>query len=53
MGNAARERILTASWDAAFDVTYGAYRHCHKNWQTTHPAAPIQSPNARDFEAVA
>lgn len=28
MGNAARERMARISWDAAFDKTYAAYRHC-------------------------
>jgi len=33
MGAAARERVSGISWDAAFDLTYAAYRHC----QTTVP----------------
>ncbi len=28
MGRAAREKVLGTSWDAAFDMTYLAYRHC-------------------------
>jgi phosphatidylinositol alpha 1,6-mannosyltransferase len=28
MGVAAREKILGTSWDAAFEKTYAAYRHC-------------------------
>ena len=28
MGLAARERVAGISWDAAFDLTYKAYRHC-------------------------
>ena len=28
MGRAARERVAGISWDAAFDLTYEAYRHC-------------------------
>ncbi|HYA63530.1 MAG TPA: glycosyltransferase [Candidatus Sulfotelmatobacter sp.] len=28
MGKAARERVANASWDAAFEKTYAAYRHC-------------------------
>jgi phosphatidylinositol alpha 1,6-mannosyltransferase len=30
MGLAARERVSGISWDAAFDVTYAAYRHCRE-----------------------
>jgi phosphatidylinositol alpha 1,6-mannosyltransferase len=28
MGKSARERLSGVSWDAAFDQTYAAYRHC-------------------------
>jgi len=28
MGAAARERVAGISWDAAFDLTYAAYRYC-------------------------
>jgi phosphatidylinositol alpha 1,6-mannosyltransferase len=28
MGVAAREKVLGTSWDAAFEMTYAAYRHC-------------------------
>jgi len=28
MGKAARERVASASWDAAFEKTYAAYRYC-------------------------
>jgi phosphatidylinositol alpha 1,6-mannosyltransferase len=28
LGNAARERMAGISWDAAFEKTYAAYRHC-------------------------
>ena len=28
MGRASRERVAGISWDAAFDLTYAAYRHC-------------------------
>jgi phosphatidylinositol alpha 1,6-mannosyltransferase len=28
MGNAAREKVAGVSWDAAFDMTYAAYRYC-------------------------
>jgi len=28
IGEAARERVSSVSWDAAFDKTYAAYRHC-------------------------
>jgi phosphatidylinositol alpha 1,6-mannosyltransferase len=31
MGQAARDRILGASWDKAFEMTYSAYRFCHEN----------------------
>jgi phosphatidylinositol alpha 1,6-mannosyltransferase len=30
MGDAARQRILAASWDTAFEMTYSAYRHCQQ-----------------------
>lgn len=28
MGVAAREKVMGTSWDAAFEMTYAAYRHC-------------------------
>jgi hypothetical protein len=28
MGTAARQNILAASWDAALEMTYSAYRFC-------------------------
>jgi len=31
MGQAARNHILGASWDKAFEMTYSAYRFCHEN----------------------
>jgi glycosyltransferase involved in cell wall biosynthesis len=31
MGVAARERVLGTSWDAAFEMTYAAYRRCLLN----------------------
>ena len=34
MGMAARERVAGISWDAAFELTYTAYRHCQS-------AAPV------------
>ncbi|HTZ33275.1 MAG TPA: glycosyltransferase [Methylomirabilota bacterium] len=34
MGVAARERVAGISWDAAFELTYAAYRHCQS-------AAPV------------
>lgn len=30
MGDAARENTLGASWDAAFEMTYSAYRYCQQ-----------------------
>jgi phosphatidylinositol alpha 1,6-mannosyltransferase len=39
MGDAARDRILGASWDTAFEMTYSAYRYCQKNQEATGPAS--------------
>lgn len=30
LGQAAREHVLGVSWDAAFEMTYAAYRHAHQ-----------------------
>jgi phosphatidylinositol alpha 1,6-mannosyltransferase len=38
MGDAARQRILAASWDTAFEMTYSAYRYCQK------PRQPLSLP---------
>jgi phosphatidylinositol alpha 1,6-mannosyltransferase len=38
MGEAARERTLGASWDAAFEMTYSAYRFCQEIQEATGPA---------------
>ena len=35
---AARERILGASWDAAFEMTYSAYRFCQHHQEVGGPA---------------
>jgi len=32
MGDAARENTLGASWDAAFEMTYSAYRYCQQGY---------------------
>jgi len=39
MGGAARERVSGVSWDAAFELTYAAYRHCQGKAPVTSPAA--------------
>jgi len=39
MGTAARERVSGVSWDAAFDLTYAAYRHCQGKVPVSSPAA--------------
>jgi hypothetical protein len=31
MSRAAHNRILGASWDEAYEMTYCAYRFCHEN----------------------
>jgi phosphatidylinositol alpha 1,6-mannosyltransferase len=38
MGEAARERVLGASWDAAFEMTYTAYRYCLRKQEAIGPA---------------
>jgi phosphatidylinositol alpha 1,6-mannosyltransferase len=38
MGEAARERVLGASWDAAFEMTYTAYRYCLREQKAIGPA---------------
>jgi glycosyltransferase involved in cell wall biosynthesis len=38
MGDAARERVLGASWDAAFEMTYTAYRYCLRKQEAIGPA---------------
>jgi phosphatidylinositol alpha 1,6-mannosyltransferase len=42
MGHAARELILGASWDAAFEMTYSAYRFC----QETQAVSALAKPDA-------
>ena len=39
MGAAARERVLDASWDKAFDQVYLAYQHCLNSAKEAVPAA--------------
>ncbi len=38
MGEAAREHVLGASWDAAFEMTYTAYRYCLRKQEAIGPA---------------
>jgi phosphatidylinositol alpha 1,6-mannosyltransferase len=38
MGEAGRERVLGASWDAAFEMTYTAYRYCLRKQEARGPA---------------
>jgi len=42
MGVAARARVEGTSWDAAFDLTYAAYRHC----QSATPVARVSVKKA-------
>jgi glycosyltransferase involved in cell wall biosynthesis len=39
MGAAARENVMGCTWDAAFEMTYEAYRHCwsRQKSELTHP----------------
>ena len=37
MATNAREHVLDASWDAAFEMTYSAYRYCKKNQTVSTP----------------
>jgi phosphatidylinositol alpha 1,6-mannosyltransferase len=46
LGAAARQRMAGISWDAAFDKTYAAYRHCLPE-QSVAAAAPVQSKMAQ------
>jgi len=38
MGQAARNLILGASWDTAFEMTYSAYRFCQQTQEASGPA---------------
>ena len=38
MGRAARENMNGVSWDAAFEMTYAAYRYCHHAVPEAKPA---------------
>jgi hypothetical protein len=40
MGDAARSNAMGASWDAAFEMTYTAYRHCHETMTALRLANP-------------
>jgi phosphatidylinositol alpha 1,6-mannosyltransferase len=46
LGAAARQRMAGISWDAAFDKTYAAYRHCLPE-QSAAEAAPVQTKMAQ------
>ena len=46
MGVAARERVAGISWDAAFELTYAAYRHCQSVSPVSHRAADKTSKAA-------
>jgi glycosyltransferase involved in cell wall biosynthesis len=46
LGRAAREHVLGVSWDAAFEMTYAAYRYC----QQQHLVAPV--PPRPSFPAL-
>jgi len=45
LGAAARQRMAGISWDAAFDKTYAAYRHCLPEQSVA--AAPVQAKMAQ------
>ena len=37
-GDAAGEKVAAASWDTAFEMTYGAYRYCQEtSWAVSSP----------------
>jgi glycosyltransferase involved in cell wall biosynthesis len=46
LGRAARERMAGISWDAAFEKTYAAYRHCASATAKT-PAVPERAKAAQ------
>jgi len=46
LGRAARERMIGISWDAAFEKTYAAYRHCTSATVKTQ-AIPERAKGAR------
>jgi phosphatidylinositol alpha 1,6-mannosyltransferase len=49
MGRCSLERVRTAStWDAAFEMTYAAYRYARKNT----PGAPLAKPNVKRAPAM-
>jgi phosphatidylinositol alpha 1,6-mannosyltransferase len=43
MGDATRDRIIGASWDSAFEMTYCAYRFCQRNPEHTRPSGGASS----------
>jgi glycosyltransferase involved in cell wall biosynthesis len=49
LGQAAREHVLGVSWDAAFQMTYAAYRHC---LQPSHLAKSPKPSKRPSFPAV-
>jgi glycosyltransferase involved in cell wall biosynthesis len=52
MGEAARERVLSASWDAAFEMTYTAYRYCLRKQEAIGPAAGSGTLARREVPAA-
>lgn len=49
MGAAARENVLGRSWDAAFEMTYRAYRHC---WAKREAEVPQEKKVSMSRRAV-
>jgi len=52
MGAAARESVLTKSWDTAFEMTYSAYRYCQQ-FRAAQRAADGKSALAHNTVPVA
>jgi glycosyltransferase involved in cell wall biosynthesis len=48
MSFAARENTLGISWDAAFEMTYSAYRYCQEAWAVAlHPGRKTVTPQSQ------
>lgn len=55
MGSAARKNMLGVSWDAAFEMTYSAYRHCRQivPSDAAEKSLPALAPRASSNKARA
>jgi phosphatidylinositol alpha 1,6-mannosyltransferase len=52
MGAAARAQMMSASWEAAFEMTYKAYRYSQKNWPVVGTAVPTRQSGTPDHRTA-